>query len=145
MHVSSKAALPKTAAHIPYKASAMSVAWGNKGLLADHKDHADECADSETCVQTTARLAVAHADALIAELAKRVDRRAVVFGGGGSGAAGSGWQYVAGRIVSDSVWAVRLAGPFRASAVELPPGRSVRPTLPAKITSPQKQVLMLAE
>ncbi|MDD4890696.1 MAG: FIST N-terminal domain-containing protein [Phycisphaerae bacterium] len=60
------------------------------------------------------------ADKLITELAKRVDRRAVVFGGGGSGAAGSGWQYVGGRIVSDSVWALRLAGPFRASAVELP-------------------------
>jgi hypothetical protein len=40
------------------------------GLLADHKDHSDECADGETCIKTVARLAVAHADALVAELAK---------------------------------------------------------------------------
>lgn len=41
-----------------------------QGLLADHKDHSDECADGETCPQTCARLAVQHADALIAELEK---------------------------------------------------------------------------
>jgi hypothetical protein len=39
------------------------------GLLADHKDHSDECADGETCPQAVARLAVAHAD----ELIKRLD------------------------------------------------------------------------
>lgn len=39
-----------------------------QGLLSDHKDHSDECADGETCAQTTARLAVEHADALIARL-----------------------------------------------------------------------------
>lgn len=27
------------------------------GLLADHKDHSDECADGENCPQTVARLA----------------------------------------------------------------------------------------
>jgi len=41
-----------------------------QGLLADHKDHSDEVADGETCPQTTARLSVEHADALIAELSK---------------------------------------------------------------------------
>lgn len=41
-----------------------------QGLLADHKDHSDECADGETCPQTTARLAVEHADALLAQLEK---------------------------------------------------------------------------
>ena len=40
------------------------------GLLADHKDHSDECADGETCIKTVARLAVEHADALLAALAK---------------------------------------------------------------------------
>lgn len=40
------------------------------GLLADHKDHSDECADGESCPQTVARLAVEHADALLAALAK---------------------------------------------------------------------------
>lgn len=42
-----------------------------QGLLADHKDHSDECADGETCPQTTARLAVEHADALLAQLEKK--------------------------------------------------------------------------
>jgi len=35
------------------------------GLLADHKDHSDECADGETCPQTVARLAVQVADEAI--------------------------------------------------------------------------------
>lgn len=50
------------------------------GLLADHKDHADECRVisppdygpevRETCPQAVARLAVEHADALIEALKK---------------------------------------------------------------------------
>ena len=40
------------------------------GLLADHKDHSDECADGETCPQTVARLAVELAD----ETIKRLDK-----------------------------------------------------------------------
>lgn len=38
------------------------------GLLADHKDHADEREGDETCPQAVARLAVQHADDLIARL-----------------------------------------------------------------------------
>lgn len=38
------------------------------GLLADHKDHSDECLSGETCEDAVARMAVDHADALIAEL-----------------------------------------------------------------------------
>lgn len=38
------------------------------GLLADHLDHADECEGDETCEQAVARLAVKHADAVIAKL-----------------------------------------------------------------------------
>jgi hypothetical protein len=41
------------------------------GLLADHADHSDECADGETCPQTVARLAVTHAD----EVIKRLDAK----------------------------------------------------------------------
>jgi len=40
------------------------------GLLADHKDHSDECADGETCSRTVARLAVQHADDLMSALEK---------------------------------------------------------------------------
>ena len=36
-----------------------------QGLLADHKDHSDECADGETCAQTVARLACEIADATL--------------------------------------------------------------------------------
>jgi hypothetical protein len=39
-----------------------------QGLLADHKDHSDECADGETCYETVARIAVDHADALLRRL-----------------------------------------------------------------------------
>lgn len=38
------------------------------GLLADHKDHFDECEPGETCPEAVARLAVEHADALIRKL-----------------------------------------------------------------------------
>jgi hypothetical protein len=38
------------------------------GLLADHKYHSDERADGETGQQKVARLAVEHADCLIAAL-----------------------------------------------------------------------------
>jgi hypothetical protein len=38
------------------------------GLLADHKDHGDECAVGETCPRAVARLAVEHADELIRRL-----------------------------------------------------------------------------
>lgn len=41
------------------------------GLLADHRDHSDEVRPGETCAQAVARLAVEHADALIAELNKQ--------------------------------------------------------------------------
>lgn len=41
-----------------------------QGLLSDHKDHSDECADGETCPQTVARLAVLHSEELIAALEK---------------------------------------------------------------------------
>lgn len=40
------------------------------GLLADHKDHSDECADGETCPQTVARLAVELADETIKRMEK---------------------------------------------------------------------------
>lgn len=45
------------------------------GLLADHKDHEEECrmidfGKRETCAQAVARLAVEHADALLAALSK---------------------------------------------------------------------------
>lgn len=35
------------------------------GLLADHIDHSDEVMANETCEQTVARLAYAHADAMM--------------------------------------------------------------------------------
>lgn len=35
------------------------------GLLADHKDHAEECKPGETCPQAVARLSVEHARELI--------------------------------------------------------------------------------
>lgn len=41
------------------------------GLLADHLDHADECGPNESCEEAVARLAVEHADAVIARLNKR--------------------------------------------------------------------------
>lgn len=41
------------------------------GLLADHLDHADECLPNESCEEAVARLAVMHADAVIARLEKR--------------------------------------------------------------------------
>jgi len=41
-----------------------------QGLLADHKDHSDECAEGETRPQTVARLAVLHADELLNALNK---------------------------------------------------------------------------
>lgn len=65
-------------------------------------------------------LAGRRAEGLAGALGRRIDRRIVVFGGGGSGVAGSGWQYAAGRLRTDTVWAVRLTGPFDVSAVQLP-------------------------
>lgn len=52
------------------------------GLLADHKDHEDERRTTfvgkkevtETCAQAVARLAVEHADALLAELNQPTDK-----------------------------------------------------------------------
>lgn len=41
-----------------------------EGLLSDPTDHSEECQPGETCVEAVARLAVAHADALIKELEK---------------------------------------------------------------------------
>lgn len=38
------------------------------GLLADHLDHSEECEPDETCPETVARLAVAHADAVLKRL-----------------------------------------------------------------------------
>lgn len=40
------------------------------GLLANHKDHAEECREGETCPQAVARLAVELAD----ETIKRLER-----------------------------------------------------------------------
>ncbi len=39
------------------------------GLLADHKDHAEECKEGETCAEAVARLAVEHG----VELLKAID------------------------------------------------------------------------
>jgi hypothetical protein len=41
------------------------------GLLADHKDHADELRPGETCAQAVARLAYDQAEAMLDEAAKR--------------------------------------------------------------------------
>lgn len=38
------------------------------GLLADHKDHADECRENESCPEAVARLAVELADKTMIEL-----------------------------------------------------------------------------
>ena len=59
------------------------------------------------------------ANRLLAELERRLDRRLILFGGGGSGEVGSGWQYVQGRLATESVWAIRLTGPYRASSVRM--------------------------
>ena len=40
------------------------------GLLADHKDHADECMEGESCPAAVARLAVQLADETIKRLEK---------------------------------------------------------------------------
>lgn len=35
------------------------------GLLADHKDHDDECREGESCHEAVSRLAYEHADAML--------------------------------------------------------------------------------
>ena len=44
------------------------------GLLADHKDHAEELQPGESCPQAVARLAIAHAR----ELIKAIDRETIL-------------------------------------------------------------------
>jgi hypothetical protein len=39
------------------------------GLLADHKEHGEECKNGESCTDAVARLAVEHGDALLKQLA----------------------------------------------------------------------------
>ncbi len=59
------------------------------------------------------------ADRFVARLAGVVDRRVTIFGGGGGGQGGSGWQYVAGQVATDTAVAIRLAGPFRVAATRV--------------------------
>ena len=44
------------------------------GLLADHKDHEDECLKGETCPQAVARLAYDHAEFMMKERQKRINQ-----------------------------------------------------------------------
>ncbi|MCG3180817.1 MAG: hypothetical protein BIFFINMI_03180 [Phycisphaerae bacterium] len=53
---------------------------------------------------------------LLAAIVERAGPRLVLAGGAGGGAAGSGRQYVAGKVRHNEAWAVRLVGPFRARA-----------------------------
>ena len=45
-----------------------------QGLLSDPIDRADECLPGEPCHQAVARIAVAHADALIARLEEPAEK-----------------------------------------------------------------------
>ncbi len=59
------------------------------------------------------------AERLLAGLLGPAGGGPAVVGGSGGDPGGSGWQYVAGQLVVDSVWAVKLAGPFRVAAARL--------------------------